>query len=153
MITQDIQNFSNQLKKLGIRHEIVEHEEFSDYRDFLSGISATLADCCPILIMVADGNKIALIKRGDCKLDFSKIKKLLNAKDLRLATKQELIELTHLPVGAARVLIPGVRFLLDQKLFEKEYLYGGAGSFAVTFKYRSEDFKKIPDSVVCDVTE
>lgn len=153
MITQDIQNFSNQLKQLGIRHEIIEHEEFSDYRDFLSGISATLADCCPILIMIADGKKIALIKRGDCKLNFAKIKKILNAKDLRLANKQELEELTHLPVGAARVLIPGTQFLLDQKLFEKEYLYGGAGSFTVTFKYKSEDFKKIPDNVVCDITE
>jgi len=153
MITQDIQNFSNQLEQLGIRHEIIEHEEFSDYKDFLSGISATLADCCPILIMVADGGKVALIKRGDCKLDFAKIKKLLKAKDLRLATKQEFMELTHLPVGAARILIPGTRFLLDQKLFEKEYLYGGAGSFVVTFKYKSEDFKKIPESAVCDITE
>jgi|SRR3989338_4638437 len=68
MITQDIQYFSDQLKRLGIRHEIIEHEEFSDYRNFLSGISATLADCCPILIMVADGSQVALIKRGDCKL-------------------------------------------------------------------------------------
>ena len=153
MINQDIQNFSDQLKKLEIGHEVIEHEEFSDYRVFLSDIFATLADCCPIVIMVADGNNVALIKRGDCKLDFPKIKNLLKVKDLRLATKQELTELTHLPVGAARILIPGVRFLLDQKLFEKEYLYGGAGSFTVTFKYKSEDFKKIPQSIVCDITE
>ena len=153
MINQDIQNFSNQLKELEIRHEIVEHEQFSDYKDFLFGISATLADCCPILIMVADNNKVAIIKRGDCKLDFSKIKNLLGVKDLRLATKQEFTELTHLPVGAARILIPGIKFLLDRKLFEKEYLYGGAGSFTVSFKYKSKDFKKIPDSVVCDITE
>lgn len=103
--------------------------------------------------MKADDNFISIIRRDDCKLNFKKIKKELGITNLRMANRDEFIKLTGLPLGAAHILNSGIKTILDTKLFEKEYLNGGSGSFTFTFRYKSEDLRKIPNSMVLDVTE
>ena len=105
------------------------------------------------MLMKADDNFIAVIRRDDCRMDFGKIKKLLDISNLRMADKEEFVEITKLPLGAAKAVNPGLKTVLDNKLFEKEYLTGGTGSFTCSFRYKSEDLKKIPDSIIADITE
>ncbi len=153
MIDPLVEAYSTELKALNIEHTILEHPALVDAREVQKLFGLTVADACPTLIMKADDQFVAIVKRGDCRLDNKKIKAILNTSSLRMATKEEFEELTKLPIGTARVLVPGVKTLLDQKLFEKEYLNGGTGSLTCTFKYRTEDLKKLPNSTVVDLAE
>jgi len=150
---QKILDYSESLKRLGIKHEILEHPEMRDAIEVQKFFSLTLAQSIPTLIMKTDSEFVAVLKKGDTKLDNNKLKKILNTKSLRMATNEEFASVTGVPVGAARVFNPGIKTFIDQNVFEKEFLNGGSGNFIYTFKYKTSDLKKIPNSLIVDVTE
>ena len=146
-----VSDYIKALSELGIRAEIVEHPANRAIVDVQNYLHLTVADALPTLIMKADGQDLAIVIRGDFRADFKKIKKDNRIKDLRLATPDEFTALTGLPVGAARVYTPTVRTIIDNKVFEKEYLIGGSGRFDCSIKYTTADLLKIPGSVAADV--
>lgn len=145
--------YSQELKKLKIDHKVVEHPDLKTPVEVQSFLGLTLADGLSTMIMKADDFFVAVIRRDDCRLDFWKIRKLLEVKSLRMASAEEFVKLTHLPLGAARVYNSRLKILLDSRLFEKEYLTGGTGSFTYSFRYKTDDLRKIPKAAVVDVTE
>jgi prolyl-tRNA editing enzyme YbaK/EbsC (Cys-tRNA(Pro) deacylase) len=153
MIDESVLKYSDELKALGIEHKIAEHPELHTPPEVQGFLGLTLTDGLSTMLMKADDNFIAVIRRDDCRMDFGKIKKLLDISNLRMADKEEFVEITKLPLGAAKAVNPGLKTVLDNKLFEKEYLTGGTGSFTCSFRYKSEDLKKIPDSIIADITE
>ncbi len=151
MNDEKVQQYSEKLKEIGIQHTIAEHPEFTEVLDVQRFLGLTLSDGLSTLVFIADGKPVALIRRDDCSLDFEKVKETLSVKELRKANEKEFVEITGMPVGAAPVYIPSVLTLLDELLFEKEILTGGSGSFVCSFRYKSEDLKKIPNSKVVSV--
>lgn len=149
---QKFLDYSNTLKKLGIEHEVLGHPEMRDAFDVQKYFGLTLAESIPTLIMKTDSGFVAVLKKGDTKLDNNKLKKILNTQNLRMANDKEFEETTSVPVGAARVFNPGIKTLIDKSVFEKEFLNGGSGDFVHTFKYKASDLKKIPGNVVVDIT-
>lgn len=104
--------------------------------------------------MKADDTFVARVFRGDCKVDFKKVKNQFNIKDLRMATPEEFTNLTDLPIGAARAYIPNVhKTIIDKKVFEKEYLTCGSGSFSCSIEYKTSDLTKISNSVTSEITQ
>lgn len=151
MLEERVLQYSEQLKNLGIAHEIVEHPELRTPAEVVGYLGVRLADTVPTLILKADDAFVAVVRRGGTELDFKGLKKVLGVKDLRMATPGEFGDLTGLSVGAAQVYTPGIKTYLDRKLFEKDYLLGGSGSFTCSVRYRTEDLKKIPESEVVDL--
>jgi prolyl-tRNA editing enzyme YbaK/EbsC (Cys-tRNA(Pro) deacylase) len=153
MIEQSVIEYSEALKSLGIEHKILEHPHLVNPEEVQGYLGETVADCVASLVMKADDKFVVILKKGNDHLSFKKIKKTLKVGDLRFATKEEFEQTTNLPFGAARVYIPGLDTYIDQRVFEKEYLNGGTGSFVCTFKYKTDDLKKIPNSTVIEVSD
>lgn len=150
---QKILDYSEKLKRLGIKHEILEHPEMRDAVDIQKYFGLTLSESIPTLIMKTNDKFVAVLKKGDTKLSSAKLKNVLGVEKLRMATGEEFEEATGVPVGAARVFNTGIKTLIDKSVFEKEFLNGGSGDFIHTFRYKTSDLKKIPGSIVVDVTE
>lgn len=72
---------------------------------------------------------------------------------MRVANPEEFSGITGVPLGAARVLNPELATYLDEKLFEKEYLTSGSGSFTCSIRVKSRDLNKLPNSRVVDISE
>jgi prolyl-tRNA editing enzyme YbaK/EbsC (Cys-tRNA(Pro) deacylase) len=151
MADDDLLTYSDRLTELGIEHTIVEHPASREIAGVLDHLGLTFADCVPTLVMRADGSYVAVVIRGDTRADFKKVKRALGARDLRMATPEEFGEATGLPVGAARVYNPGMRTVLDIRVFERDYLTGGSGRFDRSVRVRAADLRKLPDSLVADV--
>ena len=152
MIEQTVLDYSKILKSLGIEHKILEHPRLVSPQDVQGYFGETVADCVASLVMKADKKFVVIIKKGDDHLNFKKIKKTLKVGNLRFATKEEFENTTNLSFGAARIYIPGLETYIDQGGFVKEYLNGGTGSFTCTFKYKTKDIKKIPGSIVLEIS-
>lgn len=150
---QKVLHYSEELKKLGIEHKILEHPYLTKPEEVQSYLGETVADCIASLVMKADDTFIVLLKKGDDQISFKKIKKLLHVTDLRLATKEEFEEITGLPFGAARVYMPQLKTYIDKNVFTLTHRNGGTGSFTYTFKYKTQDVRKIPHSEIIDVSE
>jgi prolyl-tRNA editing enzyme YbaK/EbsC (Cys-tRNA(Pro) deacylase) len=152
MVDQSVQAYCDDLAALGIEYEILEHPPAREFAELLDGFGLSFSDCVPTLIMKAGDHFLAVLIRGDTRADFKKIKKALGIRDLRMASPEEFTQVTGLPVGTARVYTPGLRTILDARLFEKEYLTGGSGRFDYSIKVKAADLAKIPGSIVADVS-
>lgn len=152
MKEQDVEQYCAMLTDLGIENRAVEHPASRDISEVLTYLGLGLSDCVPTLILSADDQLIAVVIRGDTKVDWKKLKAACGIRALRMATPEEFTEATHLPLGAARVYSPGMKTVIDAKVFEKEYLTGGSGRFDCSIRVKTSDLTKIPDSVVGDIT-
>lgn len=153
MITTEVKKYSEQLNQLGIEHAILEHPELVKVEDVQKYLNSTLTDAGAMIIMKAGDSFVAVMRRGDCKLDFKKIKKVLKVTNLRVATNEEFTEITQVPLGAAHVLYPQLKTLIDKKILEREYINAGSGSLTHTFHYRTSDLKKLPTAEVVDISD
>ncbi|PIP62932.1 tryptophan--tRNA ligase, partial [Candidatus Roizmanbacteria bacterium CG22_combo_CG10-13_8_21_14_all_35_9] len=70
-----------------------------------------------------------------------------------MAIDEEFINLTGVVPGAAHVLHNVIRTLIDKKVFEKQKINGGSGSLFYTFRYVTNDLKKIPNNQVVDISK
>lgn len=151
MIDKEIIEYSNMLKTLSIAHEILEHPELKTPPQVCAYFGITLADGLSTMIMKTADEFVAVIRRDDCRIDFKKVKQAIS-KNIRMASPEEFTNVTGLPVGAARVYNPGMSTFVDQKVFEKEYLIGGSGSFTCSIKYNTHDLRNIPGAKIIDIT-
>lgn len=153
MIDPKVRKYSELLKKLGIEHTILEHPPLVKVEDVQKYLNSTLHEAGATIFMKADDQFIAVIRRGDCQLNFKKIKKLLHVSNLRVATEDEFANLTHQPIGAAHVYYPQVKTYIDKKIFELEFVNAGSGHLNYTFRYKAGDLKKIHAIEIADITE
>jgi prolyl-tRNA synthetase len=78
------------------------------------------------LIYMADGKPVAALVRGDRELNEIKLKNHIDAKDLRLASPEEVVAATKAPVGfAGPVGLAGISAYADQELaLENAWIVG-----------------------------
>lgn len=151
MIDTNVQHYSDTLKTLGIEHTLLEHPQLISVFEVQKFLGFEMDDAGATLLMKTDDAFVAIIRRGDTKLEHAKVKTLLGTTSLRMATDEEFAAITGVPSGAASVIIPTIKTYIDEKVFEKEFINAGSGSLLVTVRYRSEDLKKIPGVHVVDI--
>ncbi|MBI2572645.1 hypothetical protein HYV86_02185 [Candidatus Woesearchaeota archaeon] len=97
------------------------------------------------LLVKADEEFILLVIPADRKLDTKKVKSVLKTKNLRFATKEELLEKTELIPGAVPPFgnLIGINMIVDSALFEEEFMAFNAGSLTTSIKMKTQDYKKI----------
>jgi tryptophanyl-tRNA synthetase len=149
---EDMVQYGHSLEKLGIRYSILEHPATRAIREVVTYLQLTVDDSLPTFILMADNTPVAAIIRGDAKVDFEKVKSVLGAAEVRMATLEEFTKLTGVPAGAARVYTPNCRTLIDPKVLDKEYLVGGSGRFDCSIRYNTADLQNIPDSSIVEIT-
>lgn len=148
-----VKNYLERLKKLEIQCEIIEHPEMVDVEEVLRYIGKSTSESFSTLIMKANNEFIAVVRRDDTKLNQKALRKVLKTDSVRMLSLGEFEEFTGLPKGAAHVLTPVSRTFIDKRIFESNIVYGGCGSLVYTGKYFSEDLKKIPNSTIVDICE
>jgi len=150
MNNQTVLNYSQKLKDLKIEHSLIEHPVLTEVADVMNFIGKPISESSATLVMKADNNYFAIIRRGDTELNVEKTKQLLGVNSLQIASPSEFTQITGLQPGEAHYLV-GLKTFIDQKVLEKEFIYGGSGSNEVTIKYKTSDLRKIPNSQVVDI--
>ena len=81
-----------------------------------------------ILLMDSNAKPLLVILLGSDKIDFQKIKLLLGVKDVRLASSEEVLEITGYEIGGVPpISIYGVRTIIDKHVSDKEKVVCGGG--------------------------
>ncbi|MDA1079702.1 MAG: YbaK/EbsC family protein [bacterium] len=151
-IPQDA-NYTETLVNLGIGNTLVNHPHLTTPPEVLQHLELELSDGISTMLMKTDDHFVLIVRRDDCRFDSKKIKAITSSKNVRMATREEFVELTHLPIGAAQVYIPNFPTYIDEKVLEKEYVIGGSGSFTHSIRYKTADLPNIPGSRIVDVSK
>lgn len=140
-----MENIKKLLVENKIEFEIIHHEklihtaqEGADYFEIEIGQTA------PALIIYTNTGFYALIVSGsEEKIDFKKVKKLLKCTDVRLATKDEVQQGTGYLVGTIPIFGIPFPYIIDKRLLEYSYIYGGTGEKNYTLKVNPDALLKL----------
>lgn len=109
-------------------HQIKTAQEGADYFGIEIGQTA------PTLVLKTDHGFYALIVSGDReKIDFKDVAAILGCNKVKLASPQEVKEVTGYQVGNVSMLLP-LPYLIDEQLKRYPYVYGGTGIEGWTLK-------------------
>ena len=123
-----------------IRHEkpILSRQAGSEYFGIEVGQTA------PTLIIKTDKGFFALIVSGDrTKVNFEKIADILNCSKVKLASSDEVQEVTGFQIGSVCMVGLDLPCVIDKRLSHYDYIYGGTGQSTYTLKIEPQALNEL----------
>jgi prolyl-tRNA editing enzyme YbaK/EbsC (Cys-tRNA(Pro) deacylase) len=118
-------------------------------------LGTTLGSIVKSLVFLADGEPVLVLVAGDRRADPAKLKQLLGARRVMIATAERVQQETGFSIGG----VPPVGHLrplptwIDKSLARFETVYAAAGHPRVVFPVAFEALVRITDGRMADVTE
>jgi len=104
-----------------------------------------------ICMIDAEGNLIVAIVKGEDRASTSRVEKSLNIRDVRTASPEEILQRTGYPCGGTPSFGYQAKFLIDQRVMEKETIYTGGGSENSLLKISVKELQKANNADVVRV--
>ncbi|MBT6401608.1 hypothetical protein HN803_01780 [candidate division WWE3 bacterium] len=136
-----------------ISYEVVEHAPVHTSADAAKVRDTDLAQGAKALVMIGDKEPYLFVVPADQRADFRKIKAAVGIKDLRMASPDEVEDLTTLKVGS----IPpvgkaiGLTSFFDTSFSEKENVVFNAGSLTTSIIMKASDLLALEQPQVEDI--
>ena len=136
-----------------VKFEKIEHEPVytSEQAAAVRGIS--LESGAKSLLLKAKGGFVLVVVPGSKRIDSKKIKKILQVKDIRFASPEEVKEQMGCEVGSCYPLgnVAGLRTLVDTSLSQNDTISFNPGRHDTSIKMRYADYQRIADPEVVEV--
>ena len=135
----------NLLKTSKVVHRIYQHEPVYTSEQAAKIRGTSLQQGAKALVMIADKKPIMLVLSGANKVDSKKFKQNFKIKDLRMATAEEVEEITGLKIGSIPPFgnIFELKTFVDEKLGQNQEITFNAGSHTQSMKMSYKDFVKL----------
>jgi tryptophanyl-tRNA synthetase len=135
-----------------IPHQFVPlpNEKLVDIAEHARLLGIDVKQIVSTLIYRADEKLIAIQKRADTRIDEEKLKNASGAKNLELASKEDL---TSLGVERGTVPVVGlsIPYYTDTKVLEIDKIYGGSGEKESKLTLNSKDAIKLNKATIVDI--
>ena len=107
------------------------------------------------LLFKTENSFILCLIAGDKKASLNRIKKILNLKDVSMASANNVKNVTGYTIGGVSPvgLITNIEILIDYSLGRFKYLYAAAGHPYCVFKINFKDLQKITKGLIEELTE
>jgi prolyl-tRNA editing enzyme YbaK/EbsC (Cys-tRNA(Pro) deacylase) len=92
-----------------------------------------------ICMIDSNGSLVVGIVKGEDRVSTSRVAKLLDVETVRIATPDEILAKTGYPCGGTPSYGYHARFLIDERVFQKDIVYTGGGSVNSLVKIRPSD--------------
>lgn len=107
------------------------------------------------LLVKTEKEFLLAVLPADRRLDTKALRALVHSKNIRFATAEELAGLTGLVPGSLPPFgnILGIKMLVDNALFNEEYMAFNAGSLEISIKMRTADYRRVVNPTTGDFSE
>jgi len=144
----EIENLKKILEQAQSDYEIIYHEKPIKSRIDAIGYFK-LEEMVPTLILKSEDLFYALIISGKReKVDLQAIQNLIDCKNLQMANKQEIKSKLNLEAGRIPLLGHNLPCIIDEGVFNYDYVYGGTGDFMHTLKIKPKDLAKLNNTIL-----
>jgi len=146
MVFEKIKNLFNDA---AVAYSVIEHEPVYTSQDAAKIRDTDISMGAKALVLFADKSPILVVVPGDKKIDFKKFKREFDVKDLRMATKEEVLELTGLEVGAIPPVGKAMELVsyFDEGFKQKEKVAFNAGLHTTSIITTPNGLIKVEDPV------
>jgi len=142
------------LEEKGINFEIIKHG--SSYRadEASRELNIDLKKIVKTVLFIGDNKEpLIIIVRGDKRVDQTKMAKILGYRKLRLATAEELRNITGYEPGTLPPIAhkQNIRTVLDEDVIDADYVYSGGGSLGSSLKISPKDIARLQNALILKV--
>lgn len=161
-------NVTQHLKRNKVRFEVVSHKTVYTAFDLAQTLKTKLQTVAKtLLIKVHQPKKLSdapdahpgsdhflAVLPGHLRLDLNKVKKLLGAKQVRIASEGEMAKTLKVKPGALTPFgsLHRVRVLMDRALLKTTHALFGAGSFTQSLRLKVKDFHQTEKPLTGDIS-
>jgi len=145
----------NALSEKNIPHEVVPlSRAATSTREMAAVLNLSFSEVVKSVLFVADGEPMLIILSGDKMVCYKKLRKALKVSNLRLATREEVVDFTGYMLGATPPLAHKISLcaVMDANLRTQNVVYTSAGEFNAVLKIRTLDLEKAICARVFDLT-
>ncbi|MFH1399435.1 MAG: YbaK/EbsC family protein [Candidatus Woesearchaeota archaeon] len=116
-----------------------------------SAAKADPDDFVKSICMIDRNNLIVAIVAGTDRASAAKVGSVLNIAKPRIATPAEVLSKTGYPVGGVPPFGYSATFLIDKKVLEKHFVYGGGGSEQSLIKISPVELQKANKAIIANI--
>ena len=145
-------SLGNDLVSKGVWHHFVEFDE--PVRTVEQAASKVPVEKIvkSIVMIDSDDRPFLAIVRAESRLSFKKIKKILEVRDVRLATPSEVLKSSGYPAGGVPPFNRIQRVLLDPNVLENEVCFVGGGDVDKLLEVRTADIVETLKPKIADIS-
>lgn len=104
----------------------------------------SINETAPVLIITTDrGPYAVLISGASFPIDFNIIKKSLKSKEVKLLPREEVFNVVGFEIGNVPLVGLKIPCLMDKKLLDYSFVYGGISDANYTLKINPKDLARI----------
>jgi prolyl-tRNA editing enzyme YbaK/EbsC (Cys-tRNA(Pro) deacylase) len=142
------------LDAAGVEYELLVHETtYHSAEDGALGFGVDLAQMAPTLVLRTEQGAMVATVSGATRLSLRKVKKALRLRNVSLAAPEEVRALTGAEPGTVSLVNPGLATLVDRRLLDQPWAYGGCGVAAHTLRLRPVDLVAVTGARVLDIAD
>ncbi|MFJ7731739.1 aminoacyl-tRNA deacylase [Lysinibacillus sp. NPDC097231] len=140
-----MQELQGILEKSKYSYEIIQHEKpIISKQDGTKYFGIEVGQTAPTLILKTDKGFFALIVSGRrSKVKFEKIADILGCGKVKLASPEEVQKVTGFQVGSVRMVGLDLPCVIDKRLLQYDYIYGGTGQPTFTLKIEPQALNEL----------
>ncbi len=138
------------IKNAGFVYQTYEHEPVHTSADAAKIRQTSLHMGVKALVMYADGKPVMVGVSADRKVDMKAFKHTFAVRDLRMATPEEVLQVTSVPIGAVPPFghIFGIPLYMDQAVKGNETVVFNAGLHTKSISLKELDYEKVAKPIV-----
>jgi len=140
----------NYLKKTGLDFELIEHKKVYTAYDLAQTTRSELKNIAKTLFIKADSDYYLVVLGANRRLNIPKLKKLLKAKKVKMASEKQMAKKLKIKPGAITPFggLYDIGLVLDGPLSKVKKAFFGAGSFTESLLIKMKDFIKKEEPVI-----
>ena len=147
---------SNKLKEFNENlNVIVLDSSARTAQDAANSLKTEVGSIIKSLFLRTKSSFLLCLIAGDKRCSLNKVKKILNEKDVSMASADQVKEMTGFTIGGVSPVghLNPIKIIIDQSLAIFENIFGAAGHPNCVFKINFINLQKITNGEVADITE
>jgi len=144
------------LEKRGVDFRVHVHEPVYTSEQAAKARKAPQKSGVKSLIFFCDGNPALILVRGDHTADTRKIKRVTGAKDVRLASPEEVMSVCNCEIGSVHplgMLMQVSTTIMDRTIIENERVNFSPGLHTHTININLTDFVRIAQPEIVEIAK
>ncbi len=124
-------------------------------QDAANSLNTEVGSIVKSLFLRTKNSFLLCLVAGDKRCSLSKIKKILNEKDVSMGSADQVKEITGFTIGGVSPVahLSPLKIYIDESLSRFKNIYGAAGHPNCVFKIDFENLQKITNGEVMDISE
>jgi aspartyl-tRNA synthetase len=143
--TQVYEKIISELQRLNLSYKAFTHQPVTTSAEAAKVRGTPLSWGAKAIIMNADGKPVMIVVAGDRKIDTKKFKQVAGVKDLRMATPEEVLDITAVPIGAVPPFghIFRIPLYMDEHIEAQDMVVFNAGLHEKSVQMQRKDYVKL----------